>query len=195
MICIYFGFPGLYATSVCAACSQLEKLRAAILDIRQTHVTSEQDCGAETDQQEGQGQGQGQVRTSEELFGHMQTQLNDCIRHHQQIILCVYTTFIKHKLLSLFMRETRVILQNLTYFQIHGSTGRHNECCTDWSISDYAIINVFCRLLGHHGKILLTYYGVKVTNRTVCFISTPRHLQQKIFLCCSFATQKVKTKF
>jgi hypothetical protein len=69
---------------VCVACSQLEKLRAAILDIRETHVTSEQDCGAETDQQEGQGQGQ--VRTSEELLGHMQKQLNYCIRHHQQII-------------------------------------------------------------------------------------------------------------
>jgi hypothetical protein len=79
-----FGFPGLYATSVCAACSQLEKLRAAILDIRQTHVTSKEVCGAETDQQEGQGQGQ--ARTSEELFGHMKKQLNDCIQHHQQII-------------------------------------------------------------------------------------------------------------
>jgi hypothetical protein len=79
---ISLGFESLYATSVCVACSQLEKLRAAILDIRQTHVTSEQDCGAETDQQEGQGQ----VRTSEKLFGHMQKQLNDCIRHHQQII-------------------------------------------------------------------------------------------------------------
>jgi hypothetical protein len=69
---------------VCVAGSQLEKLRAAILDIRQTHVTSQQDCGAETDRQEGQEQGQ--VRKSEELFGHMQKQLNGCIRHHQQII-------------------------------------------------------------------------------------------------------------
>jgi hypothetical protein len=67
---------------VCVACSQLEKLRAAILDIRQTYVASKQDFGDERDQQEGQGE----VRTSEELFGHMQKQLNDCIRHHQQII-------------------------------------------------------------------------------------------------------------
>jgi hypothetical protein len=87
MISLFVGFQCLYATLVCVACSQLEKLGAAILDIRQTHVTSEQDCGAETDQQEGQGQ----VRTSEELFGHMQKQLNDCILHHQQIIRCVYT--------------------------------------------------------------------------------------------------------
>jgi ABC-type uncharacterized transport system involved in gliding motility auxiliary subunit len=86
MTCIFLGFASLYATLVCVACSQLEKLRAAILDIRQTHVASQQDCEAETDQQEGQGQGQGQVRTSEELIGHMQKQLNDCIRHHQQII-------------------------------------------------------------------------------------------------------------
>jgi hypothetical protein len=86
MICVYVGFQCLYAMLVCVACSQLEKLRAAILDIRQTHVTSEQDCGAETDQQEGQRQ----IRTSEELFSHMRKQLNDCIRHHQQIIRCVY---------------------------------------------------------------------------------------------------------
>jgi hypothetical protein len=71
---------------VCVACSQLEKLRAAILDIRQTHVTLKQDCGAETDKQERQGQGQ--VVTSEELFGNTQTQLNDCIWNHQQIKSC-----------------------------------------------------------------------------------------------------------
>jgi hypothetical protein len=80
----FFGFPSLYAMLVCVACSQLEKLRAAILDIRQTHVTSEQDCGAETDQQEGQGQRQ--FSTSEKMPSHMQKKLNDCIRHHQQII-------------------------------------------------------------------------------------------------------------
>jgi hypothetical protein len=84
MINILLGFLSLYATLICVACSQLEKLRAAILDIRQTHVTSEQDCGAERDQQEGQGQEQ--VHTSEELFGHMQKQLNGCVRHHEQII-------------------------------------------------------------------------------------------------------------
>jgi hypothetical protein len=59
---------------VCVACSQLEKLRAALLDIRQTHVTAERDCGTE-----------GQARASEELFRHMQKQLNNCIRHHQLI--------------------------------------------------------------------------------------------------------------
>jgi hypothetical protein len=84
MACIFFGFPSLYAMLVCVACSQLEKLRAAILDIRQTHVTSEQDCGAVTEQQEGQGQEQ--VRTSEKMPSHIQKQLNECIMHHQQII-------------------------------------------------------------------------------------------------------------
>jgi hypothetical protein len=82
MTCTYVGLPSLYATLVCVACSQVEKLRAAILAIRQTHVTSEQDCGDETDQHEEQGQ----THSSEELFSHMQRQLNDCIRHHQEII-------------------------------------------------------------------------------------------------------------
>jgi hypothetical protein len=66
---------------VCVACTQLEKLRAALLDIRQIHVTAERDCGTQADQQEAQGQ----ARTSEELFHHMQKQLNTCIRHHQEI--------------------------------------------------------------------------------------------------------------
>jgi hypothetical protein len=91
MICILFGFQNLYATLVCVACSQLEKLRAAILAIRQTHVTSEQDCGDETDQQDEEEQ----AHSSEELFHHMQRRLNHCIRHHQEIIRYVYIIMIK----------------------------------------------------------------------------------------------------
>jgi hypothetical protein len=78
---VFVGFPFLYAVLVRVACSQLEKLRAALLDIRQTHVTAERDCGTQTDQQETQGQ----ARASEELFRHMQKHLNNCIRHHQEI--------------------------------------------------------------------------------------------------------------
>jgi hypothetical protein len=87
----FFAFPSLYATLVCVACSQLEKLRAAILAIKQTHVTSEQDCGDETDHQKEDGE----THSSEELFRHMQKQLNDCIRHHQEIIRYVYIIMIK----------------------------------------------------------------------------------------------------
>jgi hypothetical protein len=66
---------------VCVACTQLEKLRAALLDIRQTHVTAERDSGTQAEEQEAQGE----ARASEELFRHMQKQLNNCIRHHQEI--------------------------------------------------------------------------------------------------------------
>jgi hypothetical protein len=91
MECTFSAFPILYATLVCVACSQLEKLRAAILAIRQTHVTSELDCGDETDQQDEEEQ----AHSSEELFHHMQRRLNDCIRHHQEIIRYVYIIMIK----------------------------------------------------------------------------------------------------
>jgi hypothetical protein len=75
------GVPSLYATLVCVACSQLEKLGAALLDIRQRRVTSEQDYGNESD-----GQGS-ELRThnSEQIFLHMRKQLDECIRHHQEI--------------------------------------------------------------------------------------------------------------
>jgi len=81
IISLCAGFPGLYATLVYVACSQLEKLKAALLDIRQSQVTSEQDCGAENGQQEGQGQG----HNSEDMFRHMQKELNNCVSLHQDI--------------------------------------------------------------------------------------------------------------
>jgi hypothetical protein len=70
----------LYATFTCIACSQLEKLRASLLDIRQTHGTAELDRRDETGQEEGH------VYASDEVIRHMQKQLNDCIRHHQDIL-------------------------------------------------------------------------------------------------------------
>jgi len=81
LVNIHFGFESLYATLVCVAGSQLEKLRAALLDIRQTHGTSLQDCEREIDEREAAGQ----KNTHSEQFRHMQEKLNNCIRHHQQI--------------------------------------------------------------------------------------------------------------
>jgi len=73
------GFLGLYGTLVCVACSQLEKLKLALLDIRQTHVVPDRHCAAEP------GKRVDYVHTSQELFLDMQKQLNDCIRHHQEV--------------------------------------------------------------------------------------------------------------
>ena len=81
VVSIYCGFESLYATLVCVAGSQLDKLRAALLDIRQTIGTSLQDCGGESDEQEAAGK----KNTHSEQFRHMQEQLNNCIRHHQEI--------------------------------------------------------------------------------------------------------------
>jgi len=78
----YFGFVSLYATLVSVAGGQLEKLSAALLYIRQAHGTSLQDCGSETDEREAAGQD-----TDSEQFRHMQEQLNNCVRHHQEIKL------------------------------------------------------------------------------------------------------------
>jgi hypothetical protein len=77
---LYFGFLSLYATLVSVAGSQLEKLNAALLDIRQTHATSLQDCGGEKDEREAAGE-----KTPSEQFRRIQEQLNNCIRHHQEI--------------------------------------------------------------------------------------------------------------
>ncbi|PNF35139.1 hypothetical protein B7P43_G09263, partial [Cryptotermes secundus] len=79
--CFFYGVPSTYATLVCIACSQLEKLRANLLNIRQVFDTPAQESRAETGRNEGR-----QVQTSQEVFCRMQEQLNDCIRHHQLII-------------------------------------------------------------------------------------------------------------
>jgi hypothetical protein len=86
MVCYFVGFQGLYATLVCVACSQLEKIRLALLDIRQKHVISEQNCNYQTQQSDVHGP----AHPSDEQFRHMQEQLNNCIRHHQQIKRCYY---------------------------------------------------------------------------------------------------------
>jgi hypothetical protein len=83
---IVVGFLNLYTTLVCVACSQLEKLKMALLDIRQTHVISEQHCGDVIQQSDVHEQS----ILSDESFRHMQEQLNIRILHHQQIQRCGY---------------------------------------------------------------------------------------------------------
>ena len=79
--CLHVGFPSLYATLVCVACSQLEKLKLALLDIRRKQGLSNKDCEDEIDQQETGGQ----ENTPSRLPHHMQEQLNNCVRLHQEI--------------------------------------------------------------------------------------------------------------
>jgi hypothetical protein len=81
---ILLGFNGLYATLICIACSQLEKLRANLLDIRQRQDAIGLDSRDETGTEEKQ-----------EVFYHMQQQLDDCVRHHQQILR--YSLFLHTK--------------------------------------------------------------------------------------------------
>jgi soluble cytochrome b562 len=56
---------------IAVACSQFEKLRAALLDIRQEHATTD------SEQEDGQ---------VDEAHRDMQDKLNVCIRHHQKIM-------------------------------------------------------------------------------------------------------------
>ena len=83
---IHLGFTNLYTTLVCVACSQLEKLKLDLLNIRETDVISEQLCGKEIRQSDFHEQ----PRLSDEPFCHMLEQLNNCIRHHQKINRCGY---------------------------------------------------------------------------------------------------------
>jgi hypothetical protein len=82
-----FGFPLLYATLVIVACSQLEKLRRNLLDIKQELVPTGVESAAKADSDGAEEP----VLRSVDGFWRMQTQLNQCVRHHQAILLYVFT--------------------------------------------------------------------------------------------------------
>jgi len=67
------GFPSLVTTLIAVACSQLEKVKAAILDIRQQHMTSHHGLEDEHD--------------NAIANCALQDQINACIRHHQDILV------------------------------------------------------------------------------------------------------------
>lgn len=85
---IFYGFCGLYATFTYIACIQLDKLRTGLLDILQRQDTLERDSGTETDHKDGKEQ----VHPSLEVVRDVYKQLNDYIRHHQQILRYVQPT-------------------------------------------------------------------------------------------------------
>ena len=69
---VTFGFPSLCITLTAVACTQFDKLKAAILDIRQQHITPQ--YGREDEQ----------VHTIANC--DLQAKLNACIRHHQEVM-------------------------------------------------------------------------------------------------------------
>jgi hypothetical protein len=71
-VVIQFVYPSLVTTLIAVACSQFDKLKAAILDIRQQHITSHHGLEDEL------------VHTNANC--DLQAKLNACIRHHQDII-------------------------------------------------------------------------------------------------------------
>jgi hypothetical protein len=70
MLC---GYLSLFTTLTAVACTQFQKLKAAILDIRQEHITPYR------------GQEDEQVHTAADC--DLQAKLNACIRHHQNIMV------------------------------------------------------------------------------------------------------------
>jgi hypothetical protein len=66
------GYMSLVTTLIAVACSQFDKIKMAILDITQQHITPH--CGQED----------AQDRTIANC--DLQAKLNACIRHHQNII-------------------------------------------------------------------------------------------------------------
>jgi len=66
------GYMSLVTTLIAVACSQFDKLKAAILDIRQQHITPHR--------------GQEDEKDNAIANCDLQAKLNACIRHHQDII-------------------------------------------------------------------------------------------------------------
>ena len=67
-----FGYMCLLTTLLAVAFTQFDKLKAAIMEIRQQHITIQH------------GQEDGQVDTI--AISNLHVKLNACIRHHQEIM-------------------------------------------------------------------------------------------------------------
>jgi hypothetical protein len=69
---LLFGFPCLNTVLIAVACAQFQKVKAALLDIRQQHIMPHH------------------LQEDEQLHKsakcNLQAKLNACIRHHQEII-------------------------------------------------------------------------------------------------------------
>jgi hypothetical protein len=71
MIGVTVSYPSLCTALVAVACTQFDKLKAAILDIRQEHITPQN--------------GQEDEYNVTVANSNLQAKLNACIRHHQDI--------------------------------------------------------------------------------------------------------------
>jgi hypothetical protein len=68
---LIFGFPYLNTILIAVACAQFQKLKVAILDIRQQHITPHH---VQKD------------KVHKIANCNLQEKLNACIRHHQEIM-------------------------------------------------------------------------------------------------------------
>jgi hypothetical protein len=68
-VATFCGFTPLVTTLISVACSQIEKVNTAIMDIRQQHITFQED---EYDNA---------IASCD-----LQAKINACIRHHQEIM-------------------------------------------------------------------------------------------------------------
>ncbi|PNF24013.1 hypothetical protein B7P43_G08633 [Cryptotermes secundus] len=171
---IVFGSQLLYATLVMVACSQLQKLRTNLLGIKQELVPTGADFGSDG--------GEEPVSSSEGGFCRMQTQLNECVRHHQAILQYVITftvhaervrdaawgcdwvgTPVPFQRCLAFIIATAnkeftltagkfVPVTNSTMMNVHASYGRHNERPVLWSVPDAACYTLLFFLLRCRGK-------------------------------------------
>ena len=71
-MCIACGYPSLITTLITVACAQFDKLKAAILDIMQEHITAQHRQEDEHDHT---------IANCD-----LQAKLNVCIQHHQIIM-------------------------------------------------------------------------------------------------------------
>ena len=76
---LFFGTPSLYVYVISIACSQLEKLKVAIMNINR-------DQGTDAKENHEKRRSQCVHRKSHDVFRQTQEQIKDCIRHHQQIL-------------------------------------------------------------------------------------------------------------
>ncbi|KAJ4437156.1 hypothetical protein ANN_17291, partial [Periplaneta americana] len=127
-----YAFPPLYATLVLIACSQLEKLRATLSNIKQKCILFNEKASDESKEQ---------FQISEEMFSQMKEQLNNCVRLHQDIIR--FTMELEDNFRTLFVGVFLILMVTLCLASFSAVLRWGNALNVMQSVAVYFVLTIF----------------------------------------------------
>ncbi|XP_069688265.1 odorant receptor Or2-like [Periplaneta americana] len=177
---IVYVFPPLYATLVVIACSQLEKVRIALSNIKQQYIAAE--ITSPNDEQ-------WQLRASDDDFTRMEGQLNKCIRLHQEIIRFIME--LEENFSTLFVGVFLILMLSLCFSTFSAVLRWGNAVNVSLSLQSYCMYLIFIFLFCWFPSEL-TDQGERVRDAawSCDWIGTPVSFQRSLSLVIASANKE-----